>query len=150
MRSARLPRLRTPVTLGSTVVELSYQRRAARVLEAHARVEQPQRSGTTHADRTRVERNREIADLGVEGRLSRQGVGHMLRADFQQPWHRNAVFAVDRLELDRNLLGCQGIPYQRAQHGRPAAGISSEDIPERFRLLLAGSLIEIAPTVQFP
>jgi hypothetical protein len=64
------------ILLWSTVIELSDEGRTPRVFEAQVRVRQLQHPGTPHAGRPCVERDRQVADFGVERWLPRQGIGH--------------------------------------------------------------------------
>ncbi len=75
----------TQVLLRPAVIEVADQRRAVGILKRHVRVRQSQRSGTAHIGRPRIERDCQVADLGVEGRLSRQRVWYLLGANLQQP-----------------------------------------------------------------
>ena len=66
----------TQLLLWATVLELPDEGRTPRVFKAQVRVRQPQRPGAPHAGHPCIERNRQVADFGVERWLPWQGIGH--------------------------------------------------------------------------
>jgi hypothetical protein len=51
------------------------------------------------------------------------------------------MLPINRLKLDRDLLGGEKIRDQPAQDGWPAASLPGEDAPQGLDLLLVGPLI---------